>query len=347
MVHPDQALRLDNLVHNLPLTHEAFRQWTEGRLPFWNPYLWSGSPLLADPQAQATYPLTWLAYVLAGDTPAAAMRILIALHVTLAASGAWVLGRSLGCTDLGALLAATVYGLNPYFAYVGTSFANELATVAWLPWMAFAAVRSARATTPWRWIAAAAVIGALAWAAGYPQLWVYCALLAVALGWCVGQFRVRALLRAAAGPALGLALSLPQILPFVALWLSSQRAAARTLQGLPAAEHPGRELAGHPRSRARRHHARALVLRDEPVASRAGGGDLRADRRGTARRATPLPARDDRARPVARERCQRRPAAAALRRAASEPAARTAQVLRLGRARHRLAGRRGRQRRAA
>jgi len=229
IVDRDQALRWDNLVHNLPLTHEAFRQWMEGRLPVWNPYLWSGSPLLADPQAQATYPLGWLGFVLAGDAPAAAMRLQFAVHVALAAAGAYVLARALCCTVLGALLAATVYALNPYFAYLATGFANEHATLAWLPWLTFTAIRSATAARPWRWIAAGAVCAALAWAAGYPQQWLYSVLIAVALGCCVGRGRLAALARAAAGPVLGLGLSLYQVLPFVTLWTSSQRASAQSL----------------------------------------------------------------------------------------------------------------------
>src|SRR5690349_12371806 len=83
IVDRDRALQWDNLVHNLPLTREAFRQWTEGRMPLWNPYLWSGSPLLADPQAQATYPFTWLGYLLAGSEPRSAYRLLFAAHVSI------------------------------------------------------------------------------------------------------------------------------------------------------------------------------------------------------------------------------------------------------------------------
>ena len=31
----------------------------EGRLPFWNPYLFLGAPLLANPQTAVLYPLHW------------------------------------------------------------------------------------------------------------------------------------------------------------------------------------------------------------------------------------------------------------------------------------------------
>ena len=62
-----QALHWDNPSHNLPLYLEAFRQLRSGVLPAWNPFIWSGAPLLADPQSQAAYPLTWLACLLAGN----------------------------------------------------------------------------------------------------------------------------------------------------------------------------------------------------------------------------------------------------------------------------------------
>jgi hypothetical protein len=106
-VDSSQVLRLDNLGHNLPLTHEAYRQLANGWLPAWNPYLWSGSPLLADPQAQALYPLMWASYWIA--QPADAMHALFALHVSVAAWGIALLASALGATTCGALLAATVF----------------------------------------------------------------------------------------------------------------------------------------------------------------------------------------------------------------------------------------------
>ncbi len=229
VIDPWQVLRWDNLVHNLPLTHEAYRQLSSGLLPAWNPSIWSGSPLLADPQAQALYPIAWLAYAIAADAPAIALHVLYALHVAIGAAGAYVLACALGATRAGGLLAATVFTLNPFAAYLATSFANELAVLAWLPWCAFAALRAADARRPLGWLALGGVVAAIAWAAGYPQLWVYAAATTVVLtAGCAERF-LRGLVCGIAVMLLGLALSLHQILPFLELWRGSQRASLQTL----------------------------------------------------------------------------------------------------------------------
>lgn len=229
VIDPWQVLRWDNLVHNLPLTHEAYRQLASGRLPVWNPSIWSGSPLLADPQAQALYPVAWLAYAIAGDAPATALHVLYALHVAIGAGGTYLLVRALGATQAGGLLAATVFTLNPFAAYLATSFANELAVLAWLPWCALAALRAADVRRPAGWLALGGVLAAVAWAAGYPQLWVYSAATTVVLtAGCATRF-LRGLACGSAVMLLGLALSLHQILPFLDLWRGSQRASLQTL----------------------------------------------------------------------------------------------------------------------
>ena len=54
----------DNQTVQGPLRLEAARQWSEGRIPLWNPYKRAGAPLLAD-VAGALYPPNW---VFAGAT---------------------------------------------------------------------------------------------------------------------------------------------------------------------------------------------------------------------------------------------------------------------------------------
>ncbi|HMK62053.1 MAG TPA: hypothetical protein VK386_00420, partial [Acidimicrobiales bacterium] len=64
----------DNLIQNYPLRSLVGVDLRAGHLPLWNPYVWSGSPLLAGFAAGAAYPATWLFAVLP--------------HV-----GAWVVGQ--------------------------------------------------------------------------------------------------------------------------------------------------------------------------------------------------------------------------------------------------------------
>jgi hypothetical protein len=56
----------DDLTQNLPLRELVGRQIAHGHLPVYDPYLWSGAPLLAGWNAGAAYPLTWLFAALPG-----------------------------------------------------------------------------------------------------------------------------------------------------------------------------------------------------------------------------------------------------------------------------------------
>ena len=56
----------DDLTQNYPLRVLAGRQIAAGQLPLFNPYIWSGAPLLGDWNAGALYPLTLLFAVLPG-----------------------------------------------------------------------------------------------------------------------------------------------------------------------------------------------------------------------------------------------------------------------------------------
>ena len=54
----------DDLTQNFPLRVLAGREIRSGHLPLYDPYIWSGAPLLAGWNAGAAYPLTFLFAVL-------------------------------------------------------------------------------------------------------------------------------------------------------------------------------------------------------------------------------------------------------------------------------------------
>jgi len=101
------ALSGDNLIQNFPLRALSGAQLRSGHLPLWNPYIWSGSPLLGGMNAGALYPGTFLFVVL----PAMAAWVANLLLAYWAGGlGAYALGRQLGLRPLAALLAALTYG---------------------------------------------------------------------------------------------------------------------------------------------------------------------------------------------------------------------------------------------
>lgn len=99
------------------------------RLPLWNPYLWAGTPFLADGQHSALYPFTLLFYLL---PLTAAYGWFTVLQFGLAGMSMYVLARTLGANRTGALAAGIVYQLSAVYV-VSTVFTMIIAAMAWLP----------------------------------------------------------------------------------------------------------------------------------------------------------------------------------------------------------------------
>lgn len=146
--HP--AIAGDNAIQNLPLRVLTGRDLRQGHLPLWNPYIWSGTPLLGGLNAGSAYP-TVLAYAVL--RPVAAWVLGLVAVYWAGGLGMYALVRTLGARPLAALLAALTY------AYAGTMAGQmvHLGVVqgmAWIPWMLLAQIRLARAEgSPWPWVA--------------------------------------------------------------------------------------------------------------------------------------------------------------------------------------------------
>ena len=119
-----------------------------GKLPHWTPYVYSGMPLLADPQVGAWYPLNW-PFFLAGITPRA-IEWQLALHCLLAAIGGYLLGRDLLRSRAAAVFAGIFFAFSGVFAahssHPGIFQASSLA-----PWLLWTGRRAAHAP---RWLPA-------------------------------------------------------------------------------------------------------------------------------------------------------------------------------------------------
>src|SRR5271165_2722332 len=62
--HP--AVTGDNQIQNYPLRVLSGQMLRAGHLPLWDPWIWSGTPLLGGLNAGSLYPDTWLYAVLPG-----------------------------------------------------------------------------------------------------------------------------------------------------------------------------------------------------------------------------------------------------------------------------------------
>src|SRR6204780_5723810 len=81
----------DDLTQNFPLRVLAGRQIRSGHLPLYDPYIWSGAPLLGGWNAGAAYPLTFLFAFVA---PAAAWTLNMIATWAVAGLGMFVFLRA-------------------------------------------------------------------------------------------------------------------------------------------------------------------------------------------------------------------------------------------------------------
>jgi hypothetical protein len=134
------VVNADNQIQNFPLRALAGEDLRHGHLPLWNPYIWSGSPLLGGLNAGALYPFTWLFAVL--PAVAAWTVNLVVVYVTTA-TGMYAFLRQQSLRPVAAGFAAAS------FAFAGSMSAQMVHIgivqgVSWIPWMLLVEQRLAR-----------------------------------------------------------------------------------------------------------------------------------------------------------------------------------------------------------
>jgi hypothetical protein len=132
------------------LIHEICRG---GSLPWWNPYLNFGQPILENPNALFFYPTTLLIVLLPVRI---AFQLHFVLHFLLAAVGAYCLARRWRQSHLAAFFAALFFVFSGPVLSLG-SFYNEVACAAWIPWALLATDRALASRSIRRWLLLALV----------------------------------------------------------------------------------------------------------------------------------------------------------------------------------------------
>ncbi len=224
--HP--VLPGDDLTQNFPLRVLAGREIRSGQLPLYNPYIWSGAPLLGGWTAGAAYPLTLLFAVL---PPVAAWTLNLIITWAVAGLGMLWFLRALRLAWLPSLLGALS------FAFLGAMPAQvaHFGLVAGLSWLPLELLAVLRLTQPGgtaarlRWTGVLAGTFGLTILAGEPRA-IDDAGIVIALyaAWQIVRLRRRrapAAISAAAGLALGACLGAVQVLPGLAAVATSQRGA--------------------------------------------------------------------------------------------------------------------------
>lgn len=122
----------DLQAYHYPMRHLVVEALQQGRLPFWNPYIFSGLPLAANPQAQLFYPTATLA---AFWPLTLALSWDMLFHLVWAALGVALLARRSRLPAAAAWTLGLMYAFSPFVLYrVVEGIPTLLAALAWAPW---------------------------------------------------------------------------------------------------------------------------------------------------------------------------------------------------------------------
>jgi hypothetical protein len=119
----------DDLGQNFPLRVLAGREIRAGQLPLFDPYIWSGAPLLAGWNAAAAYPFTWLFAILPGT---AAWTVNLIATSAVAGVGLFAFLRALRLSSLASFLGAFSFAFAGAMAAQVTHF-GLIAGLSWVP----------------------------------------------------------------------------------------------------------------------------------------------------------------------------------------------------------------------
>jgi hypothetical protein len=214
----------DGMLFNVPLRVAAAQMVRSGHLPLWNPYIFSGMPMLAAAQGGFLFPLNWFYLVF---SPAVATDLVTISAYMLAASGAYLFARRTGASIAGAMTTSLIWQSSGFL--IGQiSHINIVHTAAMLPWVLWALERYVTSGSRARG-ALLAVLVALQAFAGHQQTLAYSLMLVAAYATVMAFAELenrRRYLLSLAFLAAGVLLAAVQIVPTFELLRNSPRAVA-------------------------------------------------------------------------------------------------------------------------
>jgi hypothetical protein len=150
----------------LPIHEYIKSELLAGRVPLWNPYIYAGTPLAANPQVTFFYPPAWINFLMPVVT---GQRLLIALHAALAAMFQYLLLRRWGASRPAAMVGAIPWAFGGYMmANAAVGHLTMIFTACWLPLVIYCADRAIAERQP-RWLIAAGLVVGVQVLAGEPQ----------------------------------------------------------------------------------------------------------------------------------------------------------------------------------
>ncbi len=213
---PNKAQYPDTVRQMYPWKTLAVTSLKQGKLPLWNPYNFSGTPLLANFQNAALYP-PGILYLLIGQIDA--WTILIILQPLLAALFTYLYARKLGMKPHGSALSAISYGFSGFMA-VWLEYNTVGHVILWLPCILLS-IEHLREKPRALWLALLAAAHAFALLAGHPQVYAYTLLFSLVYACMRIEKRMRVYI--AGFTVLGVGAAGIQILPGIELIMHAAR----------------------------------------------------------------------------------------------------------------------------
>lgn len=222
----------DSWSYSILMRMLAAQLWANGELPLWNPYTFSGMPLLGAIQPGVLYPPNWLFIFL---SPGAALNLVVITTYSLCLLGVYFYARAVRFRRVSALLSAVCFTFGGYLIS-HLEQVNYIAAMVWLPWVLLAIEKiyqAANNVEAWRWAALGAAFIALQVFAGLPQATFQTALICVpyvlfsVFGRSLSNWKVRGrfLFFAVLLAITGALLAAVQLLPTRELQMQGERAA--------------------------------------------------------------------------------------------------------------------------
>ncbi|MBW1744061.1 MAG: YfhO family protein, partial [Deltaproteobacteria bacterium] len=201
-----------------------------GTIPLWNPYQFSGTPLITNIQASVFYPLDFLFYMLPTGV---AYGYTIILHLILGSVFMYVFVRSLSVNKMGALLSAAIFAYNGFLmAHLYAGHLTLVHSYIWTPLIFLFLHKFLHSAFPKYAILAGLFLG-IQILGGFPQIGFYTilgALLYTLYSVCLGpqrksgQYVARAAIGMGAILVIGFCLAALQLLPTYEFMQLSTRA---------------------------------------------------------------------------------------------------------------------------
>jgi hypothetical protein len=210
----------DNLSQFLPVVLQGCRSLlTEGVFPTWNPHQFLGSPTTSLGTYALTYPPTYMSYAIARwivGNEAATFEVFCIGHLLVGYLAAFWACRVMQIRPSLAASASACFAISGFFLIAGRSWYYMTPTAAWMPVLVGLLELLRRREVGWKWVLATGIaLGAL-FHSGNAQMWCYAVLMfgiALCLLMAYRALPITRIIAASAGLLLGIAISLPLLVP--------------------------------------------------------------------------------------------------------------------------------------